>query len=111
MEKLKQHEIYINAFYPVKFFLRIPKLDKMIKSLKKSSVKKQESLKKFIIGFSSYWHCTKNKFSIKNFFGKCDQIRSFIFCAMWGYTLTFKRCILQRILRRIFKTPKSCEYQ
>ena len=40
MEKLKQHEIYINALYPVKFFLRIPKLDKMIKSLKKSSVKK-----------------------------------------------------------------------
>ena len=38
-----------------------------------------------------YLHCTKTKFSIKDFFGKCDQIRSllqeslienFIFCAV-----------------------------
>ena len=41
MEKLKKHEIYINAlFYPVKFFLRIPKPDKMIKSLKQNTKKK-----------------------------------------------------------------------
>ena len=27
-------------------------------------------------------YCTKTKFSIKDFFNKCDQIRSFLFCTV-----------------------------
>ena len=52
------------------------------------------------------WHCTKMKFSIKDFFSKCDQIRrklriwshlrkkslmeNFIFCAVWKFILMLK---------------------
>ena len=37
-------------------------------------------------------HCTKMKFTIKDFFSKCDQIRSFlnfIFCAVRSFCLEY----------------------
>ena len=32
-----------------------------------------------------YWHCRKRKFSIMDFFSKCDQIRSLL--RIWSYLL------------------------
>ena len=36
-------------------------------------------------GRKQLWHCTKMKFSIKDFFSKCDQIRSFL--PLWSNLL------------------------
>ena len=41
---------------------------------------------------SCFRHCTKMKFTIKDFFSKCDQIRSFlnfIFCAVRSFCLEY----------------------
>ena len=44
--------------------------------------------------FTGYWGCTKNEFSIKNFFSKCDQIRS----SLLAWSLLMKKSLMENYL-------------
>ena len=46
---------------------------------------KHKKMRKITIKDYDHYHCTKMKFSIKDFFSKCDQIRTFL--RIWSHLL------------------------
>ena len=68
------------------------------------SIISQQLLRKILQFYLFFWcrnfaemqsfHCTKNEVSIKHFFSKCDQIRSFL--RIWSYLL--KKSLMENFI-------------